>query len=125
MNEAILTSGGAAAYKAGVAIILLTALLTIWTAIVRDDGSGAGFFLIIMGAGVGAFATRAEAGGMARAMVGVAVMQAMLGLATATAPITAAAPDGVIKAAIFNGIGTLLWLLSAMFFYAAHKRSAK
>jgi hypothetical protein len=110
------------AYQAGVAVAVITSFLTVWTSIVRDDGSGAGFFLVIMAAGVGGFAAWFRPAGMARTMVGVAVMQAMLGIATATAPVTANVPDGPLKALLFSGFFAALWLGSAAFFAVAAKR---
>lgn len=109
------------AYRAGVALALVTSFLTIWTTIVRDDGNGAGFFLVIMAAGVGAFAAWFSAAGMARAMLGVAGMQALLGIAIATAPVTAQAPDGVFRALAFGGVFALCWLVAAGFFRVAAK----
>lgn len=103
-------------YAAGAGLALATAVLLTWTTIVRDDGSGAGFFLIIMALGVGGFAAEFRAKGMARTMLGVAVMQAMFGLAVATAPITAAAPGGIARALAFNGCFVVLWLMSAALF---------
>ena len=47
---------GSGAYRAGVALAVLAAFLTVWTTIVRDDGNGAGFFMVIMAVGVGWFA---------------------------------------------------------------------
>lgn len=110
------------AYRAGIGVAILAAFLTVWTTIVRDDGSGAGFFMVILAVGVGWFAALFRPAGMARAMVGVAVMQALLGMLIATAPITAVAPDGVSKAILFSGFFTLLWLISANFFRIAAKR---
>ena len=110
---------GRLAVRMGIAVVMVTPLLIMWTTIVRDDGSGAGSFMLILAAGVGSFATRFEPAGMARAMVGVAVMQAALGALSATAPITATYPDGPLKAMLFNGIFTLLWLAAAGLFRAA------
>jgi len=110
------------AYRAGVAVAAVTSLLTVWTTIVRDDGTGIGFFLVIMAAGVGGFAAWFQAAGMARTMVGVAVMQAMLGIAIATAPVTAAAP---FKALLFGGGFAALWLISAGCFWVAAKGNRK
>lgn len=53
-------------YQAGVAVALLTSFLTVWTTIVRDDGNGIGFFMLIMAAVVGGFASSFQPGGMAR-----------------------------------------------------------
>jgi len=109
------------AYRAGVAVALLTSFLTVWTTIVRDDGTGIGFFLLIMAAAVGGFAARFRPAGMARTMLGVAIMQLLLGIAIATAPSTASTPDGVFRAMLFSGIFTALWLISAAFFRVASK----
>ena len=110
------------AYRAGVGVAILASFLILWTTIVRDDGSGAGYFMVILAVGVGWFSAGFRSAGMARAMVGVAAMQALLGALIATAPITSAAPDGVLKAVIFSGFFTLLWLISANFFRIAAKR---
>lgn len=114
-------ASGSRAYRAGVAVALVTAFLTVWTTIVRDDGNGIGFLLLVMTAGVGAFAAWFRAAGMARAMLGVAAMQALVGVAVATAPITARVPHGPSRALAFGGFFAVLWLLSAAFFRAAAK----
>lgn len=107
-----------AAYRAGVIVALLTSFLTVWTTVVRDDGTGMAYFLLIMAAAVGGFASWFHAAGMARTMFGVAVMQAVLGVATATAT-TASVPGGPVKALVFSGVFTALWLTSTMFFRTA------
>lgn len=117
-------SSGRRAYGAGVGVALLTSFLIVWTTIVRDDGSGMGPFMVILATGVGGFASRFRAEGLARTMVGVAVMQTLLGLAAATAPSTAILEDGVVKAVLFNGVFAALWLISAAFFRAAAKGAA-
>ncbi len=110
------------AYRVGVAVAILASFLTVWTTIVRDDGNGAGYFMVILAAAVGGFAAWFRPAGMARGMLGVAVMQALLGLLIATAPVTANEPDGPFKALLFNGFFMALWLLSATFFWVASKR---
>jgi hypothetical protein len=110
------------AYHAGVAAALLASLLTVWTTIVRDDGSGMSNFQLIMAAIVGGFAAGFRPAGMARTMLGVAIMQVLLGVAVATAPLTASTPDGAFKALLFGGGFTALWLISAAFFRIASKR---
>ncbi len=109
------------AYRAGVAVALMTSFLTVWTTIVRDDGTGIGWFLVIMAAAVGGFAAWFRPAGMARTMLGVAIMQALLGAAVATAPSTASMPDGAFKAWLFSGFFAALWLISAAFFRVASK----
>ena len=112
---------GAAAYRMGVVVALVVAFLTIWTTIVRDDGRGAGFFMTILAVGVGWFAAGFGAAGMARTMAGVAVMQICLGALIATAPVTANLPGGPLKALLFNGFFSVLWLISAALFSHAAK----
>ena len=123
MTDTGKASSGLRAYRAGIALAALTSFMIVWTTIVRDDGTGAGFFLIIMAAGVGGFAASFRSAGMARTMVGISIMQMSLGLATATAPITANIPDGPFKAILFNGVFAILWLVSATLFHAAAKRN--
>ena len=53
------------AYRSGIALVRLTAFLIVWTTIVRDDGSGAGNFMIILAAVVGGYAVRFDATGLA------------------------------------------------------------
>jgi hypothetical protein len=113
---------GSRAYHAGVAVALLTSVLTVWTTIVRDDGSGIGFFLVIMAAGVGGFSALFRAAGMARTMLGVAAMQACFTLAIATAPSTANIPGGPFRVLLFCSLFTVLWLISATLFRAAANR---
>ena len=96
-------------------------VLTAWTTVVRDDGSGIGFFMLIMAAATGAFAAGFQAAGMARAMLGVAVMQLLFGVAIATAPVTALVPGAPFRALLFNGVFAGLWLLAATCFRAAAK----
>ena len=109
------------AYRGGVALAALGAFLTVWTTIVRDDGNGIGFFMVIMAVAVGWFAAGFRAAGMARTMAGVAVMQAALGALVATAPVTANVPGESLKALVFSGFFVLLWLASGAFFRAAAK----
>jgi len=110
------------AYSAGVAVALLASFLTVWTTVVRDDGSGMAYFLLIMAAVVGGFSAWFQPAGMARTMLGVAVMQALLGVAVATATSTLSTSGGPAKALVFSALFTALWLLSATFFRVASKR---
>jgi hypothetical protein len=116
-------SSGNRAYYGGAALALLTAFLIVWTTIVQDDGNANGSFMLILAVGVGGFACEFGRAGMARTMVGVAIMQLLLGMLIATAPITAAAADGIFKAVAYNGIAAASWLLSAMLFRAAAKNA--
>jgi len=109
------------AYRAGIGVAVVAALLTVWTTIVRDDGNGIGFFMVIMAVAVGWFAAGFRAAGMARTMLGVAIMQAAVGGLIATAPITANVPGESLKALLISGVFLLLWLVSGAFFRTAAK----
>jgi hypothetical protein len=111
------------AYRTGIALAGLTAFLIVWTTIVRDDGSGAGNFMIILAAVVGGHAVRFDAAGLARTMAGVAAMQLTLGLLTATAPFTATLPGGAPRAFAFHAVFMLVWLASTMLFRFAGRGS--
>jgi hypothetical protein len=112
---------GSRAYRAGVAVAVGTSFMTVWTTVVRDDGNGIGFFLVIMAAAVGGFSAWFRPAGLARTMLGVAIMQILLGVAIATAPMTAKMPGGSFKALLFGAIFAALWLTSAALFRAAAK----
>jgi hypothetical protein len=71
-------ASGKRAYRLGIGVAFVTSFLTVWTTIVHDDGNGIGFFLLIMAAVVRGFAAWFQPAGMARTMVGVAIMQALL-----------------------------------------------
>ena len=106
-------------YQAGFGIAVVTSLLTVWTTVVRDDGTGIGSLMVVMAAWVGAFAAWFRPAGMARAMIGVAAMQLSLGLLLATAPVIAAQPDGSVNAMLFGGGLAALWLVSSACFRTA------
>ena len=112
------------AYRAGASVAFGTSFLIVWTTIVRDDGQAMGNFGVIMAAMVGAFAVLFRPSGMARTMLGVAVMQVLVGIAAVTAPITATVPDGVFKAWVSSSVFAALWLLSTAFFRIASRREA-
>jgi hypothetical protein len=114
-------ASGSRAYRAGVGVALVASLLSVWSSVVRDDGTGMGYFLVIMAVVVGAFSAWFRPAGMARTMFGVAIMQALLGIAVATAPSTASLPDGAFKALQFAGFFAVLWLVSGALFRAASK----
>ena len=108
------------AYRMGVVVAVLASFGTVWTTIVRDDGNGIGFLLLVVAAAVSAFSAEFQPAGLARAMIGVAVMQVLLGIAIATAPSTASA-DGSSRALLFSAGFAAVWLISAAFFRAAAK----
>ena len=110
------------AYRVGLGLAALTAFVTVWTTIVRDDGQGAASFMVFLAAAVGALAVRMEAAGMARAMAGVAVMQVTLGLLFATAPSTIAQPGGPARALVWGAVLAGSWLASAACFRRASRK---
>lgn len=114
-------ANGRRAYQCGVVVAVAASFLTVWTTIVRDDGNGAGFFMLILAAAVGAASAWFRPAGMARAMLGVAIMQVLLGALIATAPSTASVPGGSIRIMLFSGVFMALWLISAALFRAAAK----
>ena len=109
------------AYRAGVAVALVTSFLTLWTTVVRDDGNGIGFFMLIMAALTGGFSSWFQPAGMARTMLGVAIMQTLLGALIATAPSTASMPGASLKALLFSAVFAALWLVAAALFRIATK----
>jgi heme A synthase len=114
-------AGGSRPYRAGVAVAVLATLGIVWTTIVRDDGNGIGFFMLIMAAVVGGFAASFRPAGMARTMLGVAIMQVLLGMLVVTAPSTASVPDGGSRIILACCAFAALWLISAALFLAAAK----
>jgi hypothetical protein len=121
-NETIGRAPGARAYRAGVGLAILAAFLIIWTTIVRDDGNGIGFFMVIMAVGAGWWVAGFRPAGMARIMVGVAAMQAAVGMLIATAPVTASVPGESMKALLYSGFFVLLWLASGLCFCISASR---
>ncbi len=109
------------AYRIGVAVAVATSVLTVWTTIVRDDDTGIGYLMLVLAAAMGAFAAGLQPAGMARAMLGVAVMQLLHGIAIATAPVTALVPGAPLKALLFNAVFAAFWLVSAACFRSAVK----
>lgn len=108
-------------YRIAIAIAVVTCLLTVWTTIVRDDGTGGAYFMMIMAVIVGWFAAGFQAAGMARTMVGIAVMQGLNGLLVATAPVTANQAGGASWALLLNAMFAGLWLGSAAMFRSASR----
>lgn len=106
-------------YRLGVAMAVATSFLTVWTTIVRDDGNGIGFFMLILAAVVGGFSASFRAAGLARTMLGVALMQVLLGLLIATAPSTATVPNGSLKILVSSAVFAGLWLIAAALFHTA------
>lgn len=117
MNGKVRTRGGNL-YRLGWIVVASAALLTVWTTIVRDDGSGEGNFMVVLAVAISAFAARFTPAGLARAMLGIAVMTIAMGLLMATDPST----PHVERAMLWTGVLTLMWLCSAVLLRAAGHR---
>lgn len=114
------------AYRAGAALAVAAAFLLVWINLAvgivgsEDNPANLGFFLLVLAAAVGGFAAEFRARGMARAMLGVAIVQMLLGLVIATAPSTAQVePMGAWGVLAISGFFAALWLASAALFRAA------
>jgi len=112
------------AYRLGAGVAIVASFLTIWTTIVRDDGNGIGFFMLIMAAVVGTTSAWFRPAGMARTMLGIAIMQALLGALLATDPSIANIPGGAFKISLSSGLFVALWLLAAALFRIAAKAAS-
>ena len=120
----MITSSGRAAYRAGIAVAAAASVMTMWVTIVREDDdaythASLTFLFLVLTAWVAAFSAWFRPAGMARAMLGVAVMQVLLILAIFTAPSAANAPDGLARTYLFSAGFAMLWLISAACFRRA------
>jgi hypothetical protein len=119
MDGSLRHGSHAPAYRWGIGIAMATALLTVWTTIVHDDGSGAGAFMLVLASAMAWFATGGHPAGMARGLFGVAVMHLALGALVATAPVTARMPGAVPQAILGALVFAMGWLLAAACFRRA------
>ena len=120
-SRAAAPASGRGAYRSGIGVAIAASFLTLLTTIVRDDGTGAAYFMVILAVGVGWFAAWFRPAGMARTMLGIAILQVLLGLLIATAPVTAARPGGPTDTMLFTAFFAALWLISANFFRIASR----
>jgi hypothetical protein len=111
------------AYLAGMSVAGVASFLTLLTTVVRDDGHGIGYLMLVMAAAVGSFAAWLRPAGMARTMVGLAGMQLLHAIALATATPIAATAGASLKVMLFGIVFAGLWLASAAFFALAAKRA--
>jgi len=119
-------AGVGMAYRGGVAAALMAGFLMVWinlaVGIVGEDNPiNFSFFMLVFAAGVGAYAARGEAAGMARAMLGVTAVQAFLAIAIATAPSTQRDPMGATGVLLISAFFGFLWLMSAALFRKASR----
>ena len=114
------------AYRGGLAVALATAFVLIWinlaVGIVGEDNPvNLSFFLLVFTSAVGVFAAGFRPDGMARAMLGTAVVQMLLALAIATAPPTQREPGAAMGVLLLCSFFAALWLVSAALFFKASK----
>lgn len=112
-------TGRSRAYNLGWAVTLGSCFLLIWSTVVRDDGNGIGFFLIVLAVGVGAFAGKCAADSLFRTLLGVSLMQALFGAAVATAPVVTQIAGASRYYALYTLLFCALWILSAACFRKA------
>jgi hypothetical protein len=128
--ELVARKSGDPAYRAGVTTALAASLLLTWVNVVGgltgnpENPQQVAFLVLFLTAGVGAFAAQARREGMARAMLGVAMVQAILTSLTVTNPSTASDPRGIAGFLLLSGYFTALWLVSAVLFYWSARRHA-
>jgi hypothetical protein len=120
MMDGTAKAGGGYLYRLGWIVAASAVLLTVWTTIVRNDGSGDGNLMIVLAVAASAFAAGFTAAGLMRAMLGIAVMTVAMGLLMATDPST----PYVDRAISWTGVLTLMWLGSAAMFRAAGRADA-
>lgn len=112
-------------YRAGAALMIVTSLLIGWMNLAvgiagnEENPVNLSFFVLIGVAATGAFAAEFRAGGLARAMLGVAAIQLMLGLIVSTGPVGAHEPAGPMGLFALNGFFALLWLAAGALFAKA------
>jgi hypothetical protein len=113
------------AYRAGAAIALATAFLTVWinlaVGIIGNENNPLNlmFFGVIAAAIVGAIVAKFEAAGMVRAMTVAAALQALIGVGVLATGWGAAEPPGLVRLFILIEFFAAAWLLSAWVFRKA------
>jgi len=129
--ELAVRASGSWAYRAGAAIALGTAFLTVWINLAvgiignEDNPLNLMFFGVIAAAIVGAIVARFEAAGMVRAMIVAAALQGLIGVGTLIAGWGSSEPPGIIALVILIEFFAGGWLLSAFAFRKAAARQAK
>ena len=121
MIDSTASQGGKNLYRLGWFVAASAAVLTVWTTIVRDDGSGEGNLMIVLAVAVGAFTAKFKSGGLSRAMLGIAVMTVAMGSLMATDPST----PYVERAMMWSAVLTCLWAGSAALFRSAGQAESR
>jgi hypothetical protein len=116
--ELVAGRSGGSAYRWAVTTALAASFLQTWINLVAGDPDiTVGAFVLVLMAGVSAFAVRARADGLARAMLGIAAVQAILTALAATDPSAASDPKGIAGILLVGSYFTALWLVSSVLFH--------
>lgn len=123
--ELAVRASGSWAYRAGAAVALLAAFLTVWinlaVGIIGSENNPMNlmFFAVIAAAIVGAIVAKFEAPGMVRAMTVAAVLQGLIGLGVLVAGWGSSEPPGTIGLFVLIEFFAVAWLFSAFCFRKA------
>jgi hypothetical protein len=123
--ELAVRASGSWAYRAGAAIALGTAFLTVWINLAvgiignEDNPLNLMFFCVIAAAIVGAIVAKFESSGMARAMAVAAALQGLIGVGTLITGWGSSEPPGIIELFILIEFFAGGWLVSAWLFRKA------
>jgi hypothetical protein len=123
--ELAIRASGNTSYRAGAAVALGTAFLTVWinlaVGIIGNENNPLNlmFFGVIAAAIVGAIVAKFEAAGMGRAMIVAATLQGLIGVGTLLAGWGSSEPPGIVKLFILIELFGGGWLLSAWLFRSA------
>jgi hypothetical protein len=120
--ELAVRASGGGGYRAGAAIALLTAFLTVWINLAvgiignEDNPLNLMFFGVIAAAIIGAIVAKFEAPGMVRAMSVAAALQGLIGFGVLIAGWGTSEPPGIIRLFILIEFFAGAWLFSAFCF---------
>lgn len=119
---------GGAAYRAGVVVALVASFLVVWINLAvgivgsEENPVNLSFFCLVFAAGIGAFAAEFRPAGMARAMLGVAMVQMLLAMIIATATPVMREPGASAGVLVLSAFIAALWLGAAALFRAAARQ---
>lgn len=123
--ELAIRASGSRAYRAGAAIALLTAFLTVWINLAagiignEDNPLNLMFFGVIAAAILGAIVAKFEAAGMARAMTAASALQGLIGVGVLVEGWGISEPPGIIRLFILIEFFAVAWFLSGRCFRRA------
>jgi hypothetical protein len=113
------------AYRAGVAVAILSSFLLIWVNLavgfLGDEGNPANlmFLGVLAVAIVGSFVARFRPAGMNKSMLAAAVTQSLVGVVGFTAGFASPGAAGIYEVVLGTGMFGALWLFSAWLFWNA------